>query len=176
MKGYITILFIVIIQLNMNAQSWKTPTIEGYGRIVEYDNVAIKPDSTAHYKLFFNITTDKEREGVNVSLWKMARIINLLENGGVPKNNIHIGGVVSGPAALIVLSKDAYFKKTGEANPNLDLIEKLATYGTTLHFCGQAAAEKNIDPEKDLNSHFTLTLSALVDIPTYEMQGYSIIY
>lgn len=159
----------------MNAQDWKTPTIEGYGRIVDYEDVAIQPDSATTYKMFFHITTSKEREGVNVSLWKMARTINLLENSGVPKENIQLAAVISGPATPIVLSADAYVERMKKANPNLDLIDKLTEYGVSIHLCGQAAAKKKIDPETDLNPKVKLTLSALIDIPTYQMQGYTII-
>lgn len=176
MTKYITIFFIAIIHFNMNAQDWKTPIIEGYGRIVDYENAVIKPDPAAEYKLLFHITTDKEREGVNVALWKIARIINLLENGGVPKKNIHVAAVVSGSATPLVLNKNEYLDRIGKQNPNLDLIDKLVEYGVALNFCGQAAAERNVSPETELNPKIALTLSALIDIPTYQMQGYSIIF
>lgn len=165
-----------VIQFNMNAQDWKTPTIEGYGRIVSYEGVAIQPDPATEYKMLFHITKSKEREGVNVSLWKMARTINLLENSGVPKKNIQLAAVISGPATPIALSKDAYLQQMEKSNPNLDLIDKLVEYGVTIHLCGQAAAKKKIDPKTDLNPQVKLTLSALIDIPTYQMQGYTIIY
>ncbi|EGV43708.1 hypothetical protein BZARG_1235 [Bizionia argentinensis JUB59] len=176
MTKYIGILFITIIHFNMNAQDWKTPTIEGYGRIVDYEKAVIKPDPASEYKLLFHITTDKEREGVNVALWKIARTINLLENAGVPKKNIHVAAVVSGPATPLVMKEDVYLSRMSKPNPNLDLIDKLTDYGVALHFCGQAAAERKVDPETELNPKIALTLSALIDIPTYQMQGYSIIF
>lgn len=169
-------IFLIVISLSMNAQDWKTPTIEGYGRIAEYENVAIKPDSTKEYKLLFHITSDREREGVNNSLWKMARLINLLENGGVPKKNIHVVGVISGPATPITLNEKAYTKKMQKENPNLDLMKKLTDYGAVIHLCGQAAAENDIDPNTDLNPYTKLTLSALIDIPIYQMEGYVVMF
>ncbi|MGO3810718.1 DsrE family protein [Mesonia sp.] len=175
MKLYLSIVFIAIIQFHMNAQNWKTPTIEGYGRIVDYENVAIQPNPTTTYKMFFHITTSKEREGVNISLWKMARTVNLLENSGVPKKNIQLAAVTSGPATPIVLSADAYLERMEKPNPNIDLIDKLVDYGVTIHLCGQAAAKKKINPKTDLNPQVKLTLSALIDIPTYQIQGYTII-
>lgn len=176
MKIKSTFILLIIIGLNLNAQNWKTPTIEGYGKIADYENVAIKPDPKQDYKVFFNITEAKEREGVNESLWKIARLINLLENAGVPKDNIDIACVISGPATNITLSEDSYFKKQSKTNPNLDLMEKLTNYGVEIHLCGQAAAKHKIDPAKDLNSFTKLTLSALTDIPFYQMNGYTIMY
>lgn len=175
-KSLIFTVFLVGMSFNMNAQDWKTPIIEGYGRIAEFENVAIKPDSTKEYKLFFHITSDVEREGVNTSLWKIARVINLLENGGVPKQNIQVGAVISGPASPIVLSEAAHLKIMHKSNPNLDLMKKLSDYGVEIHFCGQAAAERGIDPHSELNPYTKLTLSALIDIPMYEMQGYVILF
>ena len=169
-------IFLIVISLNMNAQEWKTPTIEGYGRIAEYENVAVKPDPDKEYKVLFHITSDKEREGVNTSLWKMARLINLLENGGVPHKNIHVVGVISGPATPITLSEEVYLKRMEAPNPNLDLMKKLTDYGAVIHLCGQAAAEKNINPSTDLNPYTKLTLSALIDIPTYQMEGYVVMF
>lgn len=169
-------LILIVLSLTMNAQEWKTPIIEGYGRIAEYENVAIKPDPNKEYKLLFHITSDKEREGVNASLWKMARIINLLGNGGVPHKNIHVVGVISGLATPITLSEKAYLKRMDAKNPNLDLMKKLTDYGAIIHLCGQAAAEKNINPSTDLNPYTKLTLSALIDIPTYQMEGYVVMF
>lgn len=175
MKNSIVI-SLLLIGLTMNAQEWKTPVIEGYGRIADFENVAIKPDPSKEYKLLFHITSDKEREGVNASLWKMARTINLLENGGVPIKNIHVVGVISGPATPVTLSEKEYFKKTQKSNPNLDLMKKLTDYGAAIHLCGQAAAENSIDPKTELNPYSKLTLSALIDIPTYQMEGYVVMF
>lgn len=175
MKKIFLLFILSIIAFPLHAQDWKTPAIDGYGRIVEYDKVAVKPNPETNYKMFFHITSNKERQGVNASLWKMARLINLLESGKVPKKNIHVAAVISGAASPIVLSAKAYKAKTGEKNPNLDLIEKLTNYGVPIHLCGQAAAERQINPETEMNSQIDLTLSALIDIPTYKIQGYTII-
>ena len=136
MVRQIILIFLIATNLNMNAQDWKTPTIEDYGRIAELENVVIKPNPKRVYKVLFHITSDNEREGVNESLWKMARLINLLENGGVPPQNIHVVGVISGSATPIALSEKVYFKKFNKTNPNLDLMDKLSNYGAAIHLCG----------------------------------------
>ncbi|MCX7548264.1 DsrE family protein [Xanthomarina sp. F1114] len=176
MTKFIPLFLITLIHFHAHAQDWKTPIIDGYGRIVDYEKAVIKPNPANEYKLLFHITTNKEREGVNVALWKIARTINLLENGGVPKKNIHVAAVVSGPATPLVLNKEVHLSRMKKPNPNLDLIDKLVEYGVALHLCGQAAAERDVDPTTDLNPKIELTLSALIDIPTYQMQGYSIIF
>lgn len=169
-------IFLIVISFNMNAQEWKTPVINGYGRIAEFDEVAIKPDKSKEYKVIFNITSEKEREEVNNSLWKMARLINLLENEGVPAENIKIVGVISGPASPISLSDEAHLKRHQKKNPNLDLMKKLSDHGVQIHLCGQAAAERKIDPKSELNPYTKLTLSALTDVLHYQMAGYLVMF
>ncbi len=158
----------------MSAQDWKTPTIDGYGRIESYDDAVIQPNKDSEYKVLFNITTATEREGVNVSLWKIARLINLLENADVPKENIHIAAVISGPATPVVLSEKSYFERLHKSNPNLDLMKKLTEYGVDIHLCGQAAGEQKVDPKTQLNPYTKLTLSALTDVLYYEKLGYTV--
>lgn len=159
----------------MNAQECSTPVIDGYGKIMNYETAAIKPNPNLEYKFFFHISKAKEREGVNDQLWKIARTINLLESNGVPKKNIKISAVISAEAYPIALSKDAYSKQYNTENPNLELIDKLINYGVSIHFCGQTAGGKQVNPKTELNDQIILTLSALVDIATYQMQGYTII-
>lgn len=156
----------------MNAQSWKTPIIEGYGSITAFGDVAVKPDPNKEYKVLFHITSNNETEGVNASLWKMARLINLLGDGGVSQKKIQIAAVISGLATPISLTDEHYIERLQKSNPNLDLMKKLTEYGAVIHLCGQAAAAKGIDPKTDLNAYTKLTLSALIDIPTYQMDGY----
>lgn len=166
----------MVASSNLSAQDWKTPTIDGYGRIKDYNDAVIQPDQDSEYKVLFHITTATEREGVNVSLWKIARLINLLENADVPKKNIHIAAVISGPATPIVLTEKAHLAKTKNSNPNLDLMRKLTDYGVDIHLCGQAAGEQNVDTETDLNQFTKLTLSALIDILHYEKLGYIVMF
>jgi len=171
-----TVIVLTMLSTTMNAQEWQTPIINGYGKIKDYKDASLQPDKHKEYKILFHITSDKEKEGVNAALWHIARQINLLGVSGVPKQNVNIVAVISGPATPMVLSDAAYKKKFSKTNPNLDLMQKLTDYGVQIEVCGQAAAENDIDPYKELNAYTQLTLSALIDIPTYQMRGYSVMF
>ncbi len=158
------------------AQQWQTPVIDGYGKIKYFKDAAVQPDKAADYKILYHITSDKTKEGVNAALWHIARQINLFGVAGVPKSNVQIVAVISGDATPLVLSASAYQKKHGKSNPNLDLIKKLTEYGVKIEICGQAAAEHNIDVYSELNPDIILTLSSLIDVPHYQMQGYSVMF
>ena len=172
MKYAIYILLIILMNFDMNAQEWKTPIIEGYGKIVHYENAQDPPDPTKVYKIIFHITDGKEREGVNEGLWKIARLINLMGDYGVPKDNLHIVAIVSGSATPFVLSNAEYLKREEKGNPNLDLLEKLKPHNVKILVCGQALAKHKIDPETQMNKFVRLTTSALTAIPNYQLQGY----
>lgn len=161
---------------SMKAQNWQTPIIEGYGRVTDFPDAKVQPDPAKEYKILFHITSANEREGVNAGLWKIARLINLMGLRKVPKENIHLIAVVSGPATALALSGKAGLEKTEKENQNLDLLKKLNNYGVEIEVCGQAVAKHNFDAEKDLNQFTVLTLSALIAIPTYQMQGYVLMF
>lgn len=160
----------------MNAQNWQTPIIEGYERVTDFPDAKIQPDPAKEYKILFHITSANEREGVNAGLWKIARLINLMGLRNVPKENIHLVAVISRSATTLALSGEAALEKTEKENPNLNLLKKLKDYGVEIEVCGQAVAKHHFDAEKDLNQFIVLTLSALIDITTYQMQGYVLMF
>lgn len=170
----VTLFLFALYSTDIQAQQWQTPAIEQYGKVVNYPDAVVQPNPEKEYKLLFHIKNDKEREGVNEKLWKIARFINLMGLQNVPKENIQIVAIISGSATPIALSDKAYQKKTGKINPNMDLLEQLKKYDVKIKVCGQALAERNINPETDLNVYTDLTLSTLIDFPTYQMEGYSI--
>ncbi len=175
MKNTIKVLAVLLtlfIQNTMKAQNWETPIIEGYGKIVHYEQAQNKPDPSKEYKIIFHIKDGKEREGVNEGLWKIARLINLMGSYKVPQDHLKIVAVISGTATPVVLTQDEHQKRQQTANPNLDLLSKLKEYHVKILVCGQALGKHKIDPERDLNQYVEVTVSALTAIPIYQMEGY----
>ena len=175
MKTRFKMLFILLtlfIQNTMSAQEWKTPIIEGYGKVVLHDQAQNKPDPSKEYKIIFHIKDGKEREEVNDGLWKIARLINLMGSYDVPQEHLKIVAIISGTATPLVLTDSEHKKRQGRVNPNTDLIDKLKQHNVRILVCGQALGKNKIDPDKDLNSHVEITVSALTAIPIYQMEGY----
>ncbi|WP_027126382.1 DsrE family protein [Gelidibacter mesophilus] len=166
------VLILLLTQSTMNAQNWETPIIEGYGKIVHYDNAQNKPDPSKVYKIIFHIKEGKEREAVNEGLWKIARLINLMGSYKVPQENLKIVAIVSGTATPFVLTDKAHQLRAHRDNPNLDLLSKLKNHDVKILVCGQALAKHKIEAEDDLNPYIEITTSALVAIPSYQMEGY----
>ncbi|MCL8007396.1 DsrE family protein [Gelidibacter japonicus] len=175
MKTTLKLLVVLIIlnfQNTLNAQDWETPMIEGYGKIVHYDEAQNQPDPSKEYKIVFHIKDGKEREGVNEGLWKIARLINLMGSYKVPQENLKIVAIISGTATPFVLTDNEHQKREHRINPNLDLLSKLKQYSVKILVCGQALGKHRIDPTKDLNPYIEMTTSSLVALPTYQMEGF----
>jgi len=151
---------------------WTTPAVKGYGAIVYDPALDVQPDRTLDYRLIFRITDDKLKEGVNSQLWHVARMVNLLAAGGVPKAKTHIAAGIAGKAVSTVLSDDAYAKRYKKPNPNTMLIKELAAAGVRIYVCSQAAAEHGIDMRNELNPHILKSLSLMTDLANFQLQGY----
>lgn len=175
MKTTLKLIVVLITVSNhnaVNAQEWETPIIEGYGKIVHYDVAQNQPDPSKVYKIIFHIKDGKEREAVNEGLWKIARLINLMGSYKVPEENLNIVAIVSGTATPFILTDAEHQKRENRRNPNLDLLSKLKQHHVKILVCGQALAKHKIDARKDLNPYIEITTSALVAIPSFQMEGY----
>lgn len=157
------------------APDWTTPAIKGYGGIVYDPALEVQPDKTLEYKVVFRINADKSKEGVNAQLWHVARLVNLLRAGGVPKEHMHIVAGIAGKATSITLSDAAYAKRYKKPNPNTELIRELDEAGVVIYICSQAAAEHGIDMPTELNPHIHKSLSLMTDLVNYQLQGYALI-
>ncbi|CAL66255.1 DsrE family protein [Christiangramia forsetii] len=174
MKNLLKYLLILTISFQMNAQEWQTPTIDGYGKIKYFDDTAELPDTSLTYKMIFNIDSEKEKEGVNAGLWKIARTLNLLKAGNVANEKIDIVAILHGEATYAILSHEEYKKQFKTQNPNMELLKLLKENGVTVFVCGQAMASRKIKKE-DMNAYTEMALSALTVLPHYQLKGYALI-
>ncbi|MDA8871552.1 DsrE family protein [Flavobacteriaceae bacterium] len=166
-------LFTFLCVSHLQGQEWQTPLIDGYGEIKYFEDTAQQPDPTKEYKLIFDITSDQLKSGVNKRLWVIARTMNMLTVANVPQPNIKIVAAIHGAATFTVLTDEAYQKKYGSPNPNLEIIEKLKENGVQLYVCSQAISARGINFE-DINVNVIPALSALSVLSNYQMNGYSL--
>lgn len=174
MKNSISLILILVLSFQMKAQEWQTPAIDGYGKIKHYEDAAEQPDTSLTYKMVFDIKDEKEKDGVNAGLWKIARSLNLLKAGNISSKKIDIVTVIHGEATFLVLSNEKYQVKFKKPNPNLELLRLLKENGVTIFVCGQATAARGIEKE-DMNEYIQLALSALTVLPNYQLRGYALI-
>lgn len=170
MKKYILSLTI-IYSLNLSAQQWITPVIDGYGEIKYSQQVAVQPEADLDYKLIYKITSSEERNGVIRGLNSIAHSLNMLGAAKVPTTKIQVVSSISGPATSLILTDEAYQKKYGKKNPNTALINLLAENGVKLYVCSQAVAYKKIKAS-DINPNITSALSGASVMANYQLKGY----
>ena len=164
-------IFVAVMTNCVYGQEWQSPLIKGYGEIKYFDQAAEHPDPNQEYKLLFDITSDKKKNGVNKRLWVIARSLNMMHVAGVPSHNVKIVAAVHGAATYDLLIEDAYQKKFGKPNPNTDLIAQLKANGVSLFVCSQATAARSIDLG-DINPAVVPALSALSVLANYQIKGY----
>jgi len=159
--------------LKMKPEKWKTPSINGYGRIKFFENAAAQPDTSLNYKVLFDIKDSKETAGVHTGLWKIARLLNLLKAGTIPSENIDIIAVVHGEASNLALTDKKHQDLHKSSNPNLKLLKLLKEHGVTIFVCAQSLASKDI-LANDINENIVIALSALMVLPNYQLKGYAL--
>ncbi|TLP71893.1 DsrE family protein [Maribacter sp. ACAM166] len=174
MKKILLITLVLMAAQITSAQEWTTPIIEGYGKIKEFKDVATQPDANLEYNLVFDVKDDREMDGVNIGLWKIARVINMLGVGGVSQDNVHIVAAIHGGATFAVLNDTEYQEKYDKVNPNAELIKLLHEYGVELSVCAQATAARGIT-EADLDPNTELALSAMMVLANYQLIGYALL-
>jgi intracellular sulfur oxidation DsrE/DsrF family protein len=155
------------------AQEWTTPIIEGYGKIKDFKEVATQPDANLEYNIVFDVKDDREMEGINIGLFKIARFINMLGAGGISKDKVHIVAAIHGGATFAVLNDPKYMEKYEKTNPNTEVLKLLKEYGVELYVCAQATAARGIAQE-DLNQNTVLALSAMMVLANYQLQGFAL--
>ena len=168
---FITAVFFMFFCVDSFAQEWQTPLIEGYGEIKYIDKTAEQPNPIQEYKLLFDVTSDKQKNGVNKRLWVVARTLNMMHVAGVSAANIKIVVAIHGEATFTILTDEAHMSKYGKPNPNNDLIQKLRANGVSLFVCSQAIAARNIKDE-EVHKDVAQALSALSVLANYQIQGY----
>lgn len=155
------------------AQEWITPVIEGYGKITELNDAAAQPNASMEYKIVFDVKDDRELDGINIGLFKIARMINLLGAGGIKPEKVHIVAAIHGGASFAVLNEAKYQEKNEKPNPNTEVLQLLKDYGVELLVCGQATASRGIMKE-DLNTNVEVATSAMLVLANYQLKGYVI--
>jgi intracellular sulfur oxidation DsrE/DsrF family protein len=157
------------------AQAGDELAVPGYAVANDVQGAHELPDPTMDYKIVWGIgqgAQDPASE-VNPALPVLARYVNTLAKWGVPESKRHIIVMFHqrSPNFDIVLNNDAFKKKYGKDNPNIELISALTKAGVRFRACGQAVVGRKID-QKDINPEIQVDLWAMTSFMNLEMKGY----
>lgn len=175
MKNLLFICFFFLSGIIVFAQKKVFPVIKSGGAIFEVPEAAAITDKNMKYKIILDLSKASDKpDSVNGSLDKLARLINLHAEAGIPKANIDVVGVFHFAATTIILSDESYQKIYGIPNPNTQLINELAKNGVRFFVCGQSVRARKIVDEPR-NENIKVALSALTTFTTFQNKGYALI-
>lgn len=173
MKSIVFVCFALLCTTGL-AQSKKFPVVRAAGGIFEVPEQTPVIDKKLKYNIVFDIHEGMPKpDSLNSGLERMARMVNLLADAGVPKQNINVSAVFHFTASTVILTDEAYRAKFGVDNPNTKVINELAQYGAQFYICGQSLrARKLVDTPR--NPNIKVASAAIVYLSTMELKGYSV--
>ncbi len=151
--------------------------ISDYGKIYTVNNPDFKTDTTAQFKVVFDVGRSFENpDNPNALIETAARYINMHREAGVPAKNIQVALVIHGAASTDLLKNEFYKEKfpDSKVNPNAELISKLANEGVQVILCGQTAAHRKIT-KTELLPETQISLSAMTALVQLQNKGYRLI-
>lgn len=149
------------------------PVLPDVGPIAPVQSDLPIPPGTV-FKIAFDIHNKSDAGALNRQIETLARTLNMLVAAGVPQKDVHIVGIVHGPAGFDLLNADAYAKRNpGKTNPSADAVKKLTDAGVEIVMCGQSAASLGIQ-KADLLPGVKMALSAIAAHALYQQRGYTL--
>lgn len=171
---FFTILFTSLIITNLQAQQAQFPIVEGFGGIYDIPG-SVHPEPDAEYKIVVDLLTSQPvSDQLNPGLNNVARMMNLHVLGGVEPENLNVKVAIHGGATQTILNNEAYRKRHGTDNPNIDLIDALKAAGAEVYVCGQSLLGRDIEIE-EVNKEVVIGLSMLTVVTTAMNNGYDLL-
>ncbi len=148
--------------------------IKGYGTLKPIPDAGFRPPTDLEYKAVFDCRMLEEQGGdVAPGLDRLARFINMLEEGGVPTGQTTLAALFHGPTAEATLRGDAYLKRFGRPNPNGELLARLDEHGVELLVCGQSVLSHGFALE-EVAENMVIATTALLVLAVYQLRGYAL--
>ncbi|WP_286748190.1 DsrE family protein [Roseivirga sp. UBA1976] len=159
---------------SFSQREWANPIIKDYGRILDLEEVDVRPDASMEYKIVIELIHKMDNpERINFSATNVARLINLHAVGGVSKDKLKVAVVIHAEATNSVINNEAYRDKyDGKDNPYFPLYEQLAANGVEVIVCGQSLNLYGHDKSKVI-PQVKVATSALTAVSTFQLRGYA---
>ena len=168
----VTLCFLSITNAQQKIQG---PIVEGFGDTYAVSNPDFEFDTTKIYKVLFDIHAgSNDPTKISPQLNTLARFMNMHVQAGVPRENIHLAGVIHNKASKDAMNNEAYREKYGVDNPNIPLIKALDDAGIDIYMCGQSVYARGIDRGR-LADPVKVGLSTMSIIISLEKEGYTLI-
>ncbi len=151
------------------------PVIEGYGPTYAIEDLDVALVDGLVYKTVFDVASyPGDVTSLNAGLVSVARFLNMHARSGTPAGDMDLVIVVHGASLVNLLTHDAYRKRHGVDNPNLELLSKLHNAGVRIMVCGQSMAFRGVE-RRELAGPVKVGLSAMTLLTVLQSEGYSLL-
>lgn len=179
MKKIICLIVLICFQYHTNAQDKvKGDFIQEFGTTFEVHSLDFKTDTTATFKVIFDVDRSFDPTQPNKLIETAARFLNMHYNAGVPAENMHVALVVHGNAVKDLLQSNYYTKRFEDqevkTNPNIPLLKALANQNVEIIVCGQSAAHHQVLKEQ-VQEDVQFALSAMTALIQLQNKNYQLI-
>lgn len=175
MRHTILILFLLLSMHLFSQKRTEGHIIKNYGSTFNVENPDIKTDTSANFKVIFDVSKSSEdKSKTNKYIETAARFLNMHAHEGMTPEQLKVAITIHGAAWQDVLNNEAYKKKFKVDNPNFKLINELTEAGVDVIICGQTASFRGMD-KQHLNPNVKLALSAMTALLQYQNNGYQFI-
>ncbi len=149
--------------------------IQSGGSMYEVPEAVPVADKQMKYKIIVDLSKASDKpDSINSAIDKLARLVNLHHEAGIPAKNLSIIAVFHFLATPNILDDEAYKKRFGINNPNTAIINELAQNGVKFYVCGQSLRARKLVEDKR-NPNIQVAQSALLTFSTFQNKGYSLI-
>lgn len=165
----------VLLAIAMPTTPAAAQVINGYGTVRPMKGAEEPPSPKLRYQVVFDISKAAEQPAkVNPGLDRVARFVNLLARGGVRPEQGDVVAIIHGAATPSTMNADAYRKRNGGPNPNLDLIRRLTAAGVSVRVCSQALGGQRITA-KDVAADVQIDVAGVTTLANLQLRGYALI-
>ena len=172
----VTLCIIGILLVNISlAQEKVNPIIKNFGGIYDIPEATVKVDKELVYNVIVDINTGAlDKADLTPGFISTARMMNLHAISGVLSNNMNVVLAIHGSATVSLINNDAYNKRYGSDNPNIQIIRELKEAGVRLIVCGQSMKFREVDAS-ELLQEIEIGTSTLTTITTFQLKGYALV-
>jgi intracellular sulfur oxidation DsrE/DsrF family protein len=152
-----------------------SPAVPAGTGYVDIPGAAVAIDSKHVYKVVVDgLNAAASPTAVIPALGRGSLVVNALTVAHVPVANRKVVIVFHGPSVDGLLRNEAYRKKFGVDNPNLEVIEQLIAAGAELFVCGQHMANHKMGMDA-IAPGIKLATAASIVLIAYQNEGYAIV-
>lgn len=149
--------------------------VDGYGNVRPWQGAKEPPSPDLRYRVVFDISKAAQQPArVNPGLDRVARFLNLLAREGIRPAQRDVVAIIHGPATTLVLEENAYGKRHGVPNPNLELIRRLKAAGVSVRVCSQALAARRI-AAADVAEAVQIDVAGVTTLANLQLRGFALI-